>query len=522
MEKEKNVVIVVGIVILATMLVFPAQVVSAAMPELKLPLEPGFGWDITCCYNGDGGGVCGQTHSGKDSFAIDFNLLGEGDNGKSIRAVASGTAQAKYNKGGYGHYVDVDHGDGYISRYAHLKEGTTISGYVLRGTEVGKCGDSGLAYGSHLHFVLYRKVDGQLTPVKPEPMSGYTDFKSGGGPYYSDNYEPTSTQTSWDFNTQYDTEGWEAPNVEGRGYSVEDGGYFINPKQIDPWIRNDYVSGDASVYNAIEINMASNCPDGNGRIYFTTSNSPGYNDNKMVEFKINNDGNWRTYTIYMASHDLWRGTITGLRIDPAEHGESGREDTVGFDWIRMIYTSEKPSITYSELNFRIFSPWDTITFKYSIHNPFANKFEGVRLGAQIRTNNPQGTWIDDRTNDKVITLNSGTNRYSRIFWIPYSISTGNYDAHWVILNDKTGIWFDNRKRLNAFMILGSATSPDPTPKYLSADLNCDGIVNVVDSAILMSFWGKDPSGANSCQSPDINQDGNVNLADRAIMMSQWT
>jgi surface antigen len=59
-------------------------------------------------------------------------------------------------------------------------------------------------------------------------------------------------------------------------------------------------------------------------------------------------------------------------------------------------------------------------------------------------------------------------------------------------------------------------------RYLSADLNCDGSVNLADSAILMSFWGKDPSGANSCQSPDINQDGNVNLTDYAIMMSQWT
>jgi hypothetical protein len=59
-------------------------------------------------------------------------------------------------------------------------------------------------------------------------------------------------------------------------------------------------------------------------------------------------------------------------------------------------------------------------------------------------------------------------------------------------------------------------------KELSADLNCDGNVNLADHAILMSFWEKDPSGADSCQSPDINQDGKVNLADQSIMMSQWT
>ena len=57
---------------------------------------------------------------------------------------------------------------------------------------------------------------------------------------------------------------------------------------------------------------------------------------------------------------------------------------------------------------------------------------------------------------------------------------------------------------------------------LSADLNCDGNVNLTDVAILLSFWGKDPSGATSCKSPDINQDGKVNLADFSVMMSQWT
>ncbi len=72
---------------------------------------------------------------------------------------------------------------------------------------------------------------------------------------------------------------------------------------------------------------------------------------------------------------------------------------------------------------------------------------------------------------------------------------------------------------------------------LSADLNCDGKVNLADAAILLSWWSKDSSDQNSnvnqdglveeeicspCKNPDINQDGKVNLADFSIMMSQWT
>ncbi len=194
-NKIRNVALFATIVVVATILATSAQVVSASIPAMKLPLEPGYQWGITCGYDGTGGGICATTHTGKDRYALDFNLNGENDNGKSVRAIASGTATVKYNAGGYGYYVDVDHGDGYISRYAHLQATPTVSGYIMQGTEVGKLGRSGAAEGSHLHFVLYRMVNGQLTAVKPEPMSGYTGFKASSGPYYSDNYGVSITVT---------------------------------------------------------------------------------------------------------------------------------------------------------------------------------------------------------------------------------------------------------------------------------------------------------------------------------------
>ncbi len=52
---------------------------------------------------------------------------------------------------------------------------------------------------------------------------------------------------------------------------------------------------------------------------------------------------------------------------------------------------------------------------------------------------------------------------------------------------------------------------------VDVDLNHDGEINLIDSAILMSFWGENSSGQNS----DINKDGNTNLTDFSIMMSYW-
>ena len=56
----------------------------------------------------------------------------------------------------------------------------------------------------------------------------------------------------------------------------------------------------------------------------------------------------------------------------------------------------------------------------------------------------------------------------------------------------------------------------------SADLNCDGRVGPADFAILLSWWGKNPSEATSYKSPDINGDGNVDAGDMGIMLSQWS
>ena len=465
MRTIRNIESIVKIAIAVAMLASLAQVASADMPEMILPTELGFDWGITCCYDGTGGGICATTHSSscKDRYAIDFNLPGEADNGRSIHAVASGTAVSGY-KSGYGYYVDIDHGDNYISRYAHLREGTTVSGYVTKGAEIGECGSSGGDWGSHLHFVLYREVDGQLTPVKPEPMSGYTGFKSGGGPYAGD---------SWNFNTANDAEGWTAINTEE--YSVNSGFYFVDPKQNDPYIQRDSLFLNANDYNAIEINMASNCPDGNARIYFTTESSPSYSESKMVEFEVSNYGDWSDYTIYMGNHNLWKGTITGIRIDPAESGRSSGVDTVGFDYIKIVKTDKKSTILDRDLDYFIYEGSDTLTFKYWINNPFANKIEDVRLGAQIRSVNSQSNWIDDWSSDKVVTLESGTCKgcssidsqyFVRYFNLPLSAGAGYYDAHWVILNHNTGIWYDNKEEANSFIIKESQpviVDPTPTP-----------------------------------------------------------
>ena len=57
----------------------------------------------------------------------------------------------------YGNFIKIKHKDGYYTLYAHLKSVYVKKGeYVKRGQKIGYMGDTGNAYGVHLHFELLR------------------------------------------------------------------------------------------------------------------------------------------------------------------------------------------------------------------------------------------------------------------------------------------------------------------------------------------------------------------------------
>ncbi len=184
--------------------------VLASSFNLKIPFSKGEKWKITQGYEGDGWVGNNPTHaiSNKDRYAIDFSLPGEEDLGKIVLATENGVAyvksQIKNGKlEGYGQYIDIDHGNGLVSRYAHLLSYSVENGQqVKQGQEIGRVDNTGYKGGSHLHFAIYQKdINGSLIPYKPEPMSGYTNFTAGqwyisDNEIYDPNQQPNTSQTS--------------------------------------------------------------------------------------------------------------------------------------------------------------------------------------------------------------------------------------------------------------------------------------------------------------------------------------
>lgn len=94
------------------------------------------------------------------------------DIGSPVRVTAAGRVVSAGWNGGYGNMVEVDHGNGLLTRYAHLsgidvKEGQ----WVDAGEICGRLGSTGRSTGPHLHYEV--RVDG--APVDP------TRFLRAGG-----------------------------------------------------------------------------------------------------------------------------------------------------------------------------------------------------------------------------------------------------------------------------------------------------------------------------------------------------
>lgn len=87
--------------------------------------------------------------------------------GTAVHASAKGKVVfAKMSYGGYGNLIKIDHGNGIITKYAHLndifvKKGDTVE----RGQRIGRVGSTGRSAGPHLHYEI--SLHGK--PVNPIP-----------------------------------------------------------------------------------------------------------------------------------------------------------------------------------------------------------------------------------------------------------------------------------------------------------------------------------------------------------------
>lgn len=151
---------------------------AAAAPNFQVPFRCG----VT---------VTAATFSGHNpANSVDFQK--SGITGMPVLASAGGTVSRVDNEGSvsYGRWIEINHGNGFRTRYAHLSaQQVRVGQHVSVGQQIGKAGATGGVSGPHLHYE--QRLNGTVRKAvlngRAVPYFAHTAFtsrnKCGGNPY---------------------------------------------------------------------------------------------------------------------------------------------------------------------------------------------------------------------------------------------------------------------------------------------------------------------------------------------------
>ncbi|MEM6709022.1 MAG: M23 family metallopeptidase [Pseudomonadota bacterium] len=93
--------------------------------------------------------------SGKRAWHAGVDFAGKA--GSDVVAVASGVVTFAGNRFGYGKLVEISHGDGYVTRYAHHQSIAVKTGDIVKqGQVIAAMGSTGRSTGPHVHFEVLK------------------------------------------------------------------------------------------------------------------------------------------------------------------------------------------------------------------------------------------------------------------------------------------------------------------------------------------------------------------------------
>lgn len=100
-------------------------------------------------YRRDPGSGTYKLHGGTDTCCY------SGTAGKAVSAAADGTVIISTWHSAYGYYVGIDHGNGFVTIYAHNSSlAVSVGQTVKQGQTVAYAGETGYAFGAHCHFEI--------------------------------------------------------------------------------------------------------------------------------------------------------------------------------------------------------------------------------------------------------------------------------------------------------------------------------------------------------------------------------
>lgn len=133
-----------------------------------------------------------------------------------------------------------------------------------------------------------------------------------------------------DYHFKRGREHWTFANAVDAGFPSE-GGLRVRPRGGAPRLigPEQWWEADSAPRLFIRAGCDANEP-AKAALYWRTAEAPEFSPERRVEFVIKPDGELRDHELDLAAHPEYRGTITGLRIDPIESADETDEIRVEF------------------------------------------------------------------------------------------------------------------------------------------------------------------------------------------------
>lgn len=113
------------------------------------------GWPTDGGWMSSGFGVRADPFTGRTAFHEGVDIASRF--GSQIKAMGGGVVSFAGEKEGYGIAVEINHGNGYTTRYAHCKTILVrVGDRVTKGQDIALVGTTGRSTGPHLHFEVLR------------------------------------------------------------------------------------------------------------------------------------------------------------------------------------------------------------------------------------------------------------------------------------------------------------------------------------------------------------------------------
>jgi hypothetical protein len=134
---------------------------------------------------------------------------------------------------------------------------------------------------------------------------------------------------TWGFDLDGNFEGWTTNTGVARA-SVASGALYGTATNNDPFLEGPIIGKSASSLKKVVVRLRNNTASRRAQLFFQTLASRSWNGWKSKAIAIQPNRDFTVYTFDMSSVPAWAGTITRLRLDPADTTGS-----FGIDWIRI-------------------------------------------------------------------------------------------------------------------------------------------------------------------------------------------